>query len=148
MEKLSAKLTALGYERNYQVENEGQFSIRGGIVDVFPLTEENPIRIELWGDEIDSIRSFDILSQRSLEKISSFILLPAAEAILTEAETKRGIEKVRKEAQKREAKLFFHGSHQLADTGWRITHYLSGCCETAFVRGSYKCLAFQNIHVC
>lgn len=102
LKELATNLTALGYERNYQVENEGQFSIRGGIIDVFPLTEENPIRIELWGDEIDSIRSFDILSQRSLEKISSFILLPAAEAILTDAEMREGMERVQKEAKKQE----------------------------------------------
>ncbi len=102
LKEIAAKLTALGYERNYQVETEGQFSIRGGIIDVFPLTEENPIRIELWGDEIDSIRSFDILSQRSLEKIDSFILLPAAEAILTSQEMQDGADRVRKEAAKQE----------------------------------------------
>ena len=49
----------LGYERTAQAEGPGQFAIRGGILDVYPLTEENPVRIELWGDEIDSIRSFD-----------------------------------------------------------------------------------------
>lgn len=136
LKELSAKLTALGYERNYQVENEGQFSIRGGIVDVFPLTEENPIRIELWGDEIDSIRSFDILSQRSLEKISSFILLPAAEAILTEAETKRGIEKVRKEAQKREAKL---REQFLTEEAFRLRSTTEEFCEQLENYGASGC---------
>ena len=47
----------------------GQFSIRGGIVDIFPLTEEVPVRIELWDDEVDSIRSFDPESQRSVEQL-------------------------------------------------------------------------------
>ncbi len=105
LKDLATQLTALGYERNYQVDNEGQFSIRGGIIDVFPLTEENPIRVELWGDEIDSIRSFDILSQRSLEKISSFILLPAAEAILTKKEMESGIARVRKDLAEKEKEL-------------------------------------------
>ena len=57
----------------------GQFSVRGGIVDVYCLTEENPWRIELWGDEIDSIRSFDAQSQRSLENLEEIVIYPAAE---------------------------------------------------------------------
>ena len=57
MDKLTAALVHMGYERVGQVEMPGQFSIRGGIIDIYSLTEENPWRIELWGDEIDSIRS-------------------------------------------------------------------------------------------
>lgn len=57
-EKLKSALVSLGYERVGQVEMPGQFSIRGGIIDVYCLTEENPWRIELWGDEIDSILKF------------------------------------------------------------------------------------------
>ena len=53
MELWKKKLTAMGYERVGQVEGSGQFAVRGGILDIFPLTEENPVRIELWGDEID-----------------------------------------------------------------------------------------------
>ncbi len=94
------ELTTLGYERNYQVESEGQFSMRGGIIDIFPLTEENPVRIELWGDEIDSIRSFDILSQRSLETLSSILIFPATETILTEEEKAVGLKAIEKEAEK------------------------------------------------
>ena len=58
------RLTSMGYERMAQVDGMGQFSIRGGIIDVFPLTEESPVRIELWDDEIDSIRTFDLESQK------------------------------------------------------------------------------------
>ena len=50
MERVKARLIQMGYERNYQVESAGQFAIRGGILDIFPLTEENPYRIELWGE--------------------------------------------------------------------------------------------------
>jgi len=67
LSELATKLITLGYEKTDQVEVSGQFAIRGGIVDLFLLTEDNPIRIELWGDEIDSIRMFDVLSQRSVE---------------------------------------------------------------------------------
>lgn len=57
----------------------GQFSVRGGIIDIYSLTEENPWRIELWGDEIDSIRSFDTQSQRSLENLEEITIYPVTE---------------------------------------------------------------------
>ncbi len=79
MDKLTAALVHMGYERVGQVEMPGQFSIRGGIIDIYSLTEENPWRIELWGDEIDSIRSFDAQSQRSLENLDEIMIYPAAE---------------------------------------------------------------------
>ena len=78
-EQLKNQLVALGYERVGQVEMPGQFSVRGGIVDIYCLTEENPWRIELWGDEIDSIRSFDPESQRSLENLEEITIYPAVE---------------------------------------------------------------------
>ena len=53
--ELAMRLVEMGYVRNYQVEAPGQFSIRGGIVDIFDLTQENPYRIELWGDEVESL---------------------------------------------------------------------------------------------
>ena len=80
-EQLKNQLVALGYERAGQVEMPGQFSVRGGIVDIYCLTEENPWRIELWGDEIDSIRSFDPESQRSLENLEEITIYPAVEHI-------------------------------------------------------------------
>ena len=80
-EQLKNQLVALGYERVGQVEMPGQFSVRGGIVDIYCLTEENPWRIELWGDEIDSIRSFDPESQRSLENLEELTVYPAVEHI-------------------------------------------------------------------
>lgn len=79
LEELKTSLVRMGYERVGQVEMPGQFSIRGGIVDIYPLTEENPWRIELWGDEIDSIRSFDAQSQRSLENLEEITIYPAVE---------------------------------------------------------------------
>lgn len=102
---LAAQLTAMGYERTYQVEAPGQFSIRGGIIDVFDLTEENPYRIELWGDEVESIRSFDILSQRSIEQLSGVRIYPATEFVLDGEALKKGMVKLEQEAAVRE-KLF------------------------------------------
>ncbi|MCG6455483.1 hypothetical protein K6U29_06730, partial [Vibrio parahaemolyticus] len=64
LEKLTEKLVSLGYERVSKIEGFGQFSIRGGIIDVFSLEYTNPIRMELFDDEIDSIRTFDVYSQK------------------------------------------------------------------------------------
>ena len=75
------KLAAMGYERCGAVEASGQFAVRGDIVDVFSLTEEVPWRIELWGDEVDSIRSFDPESQRSIENLEDILIFPATEEI-------------------------------------------------------------------
>ena len=97
---LAVRLTELGYEKTYQVEAPGQFSIRGGIVDIFDLTEENPYRIELWGDEVESIRSFDVLSQRSIEKLESVDVYPATEIVLSDKELREGLVRIRKEGKK------------------------------------------------
>lgn len=81
LDGLKQELVELGYERVGQVEMPGQFSIRGGILDIYSLTEENPWRVELWGDEIDSIRSFDVESQRSIENLDEITIYPAAEKV-------------------------------------------------------------------
>ncbi|MBE5869034.1 MAG: transcription-repair coupling factor [Lachnospiraceae bacterium] len=99
---LARQLVAMGYEKTYQVESHGQFSVRGGIIDVFDVTEENPYRIELWGEEVESVRSFDVLSQRSLEKLSSVRIYPATEFVLGEDQLKRGLERLDEEAKKQE----------------------------------------------
>ncbi|MFR9308196.1 MAG: CarD family transcriptional regulator, partial [Lachnospiraceae bacterium] len=78
-QKFAEKLTALGYERTAEVDGIGQFSIRGGIIDFFPVTEELPVRIELWDTDIDSIRSFDPESQRSVERLQTVTVYPARE---------------------------------------------------------------------
>ena len=83
LEELTKHLVELGYEKNYQAETMGEFSVRGGILDIFPLTEDNPFRIEFWGDEVDSIRSFDAESQRSIENLEEISIYPACELVLT-----------------------------------------------------------------
>ena len=98
--ELTELLTAMGYEKEYQVNSMGQFSLRGGIIDIFPLTEENPVRIELWGDEIDNIRSFDIESQKSIENVDELAIYPACELVLGKEEKQKGIEAMLKEAKK------------------------------------------------
>ncbi len=109
-EQISKRLVAMGYEKAYQVENPGQFSVRGGILDVFDLTEENPYRIELWGDEVDSIRSFDVLSQRSIEKLESISIFPATEFVMTGERIEQGLQRLEQEALTQEQ--IFRDAHQ------------------------------------
>ena len=82
IENLALSLVENGYKRETMVEGVGQFSIRGGIVDIFPPDVENPYRIELFGDEIDSIRSFDIDSQRSIESIEEISIIPTRSILI------------------------------------------------------------------
>ncbi|MDO4344791.1 MAG: transcription-repair coupling factor [Eubacteriales bacterium] len=102
LEELSRKLTEMGYEKLPQVEAPGQFAVRGGIADIYPLTEENPVRIELWGDEIDSIRSFDVQSQRSIENLESVRIYPAGEVIVDGAQAAAAAKRIRRESQELE----------------------------------------------
>ncbi len=97
IKKLSSRLVDIGYIRNYQVEEPGQFSVRGDIIDIFDTTSANPYRIELWGDDVDSIRSFDIDSQRSIEKLDSITVFPATEMILSQDMLRDGLEKIEAE---------------------------------------------------
>ena len=96
----SKRLTSLGYEKQYQVEKPGQFAVRGDILDIFELTEENPYRIELWGDEVESIRAFDVLSQRSIAQLEAVTIYPATEMILSDSRLRDGFERIRSEEKK------------------------------------------------
>ncbi len=100
-----ADLVMLGYEKNYQTEQPGQFSFRGGIIDVYPLTEESPYRIELWDDEIDTIRSFDAATQRSIETMDEIRIYPATEIIADKERIKAAVKVMKAEAGKQYDKL-------------------------------------------
>ena len=97
LEAWGRRLTLMGYERVAQVDGMGQYSIRGGIIDVFPLTEDVPVRIELWDDEVDSIRTFDLESQRSVEQLERAVIYPATETVLCESWKETGIRRLREE---------------------------------------------------
>ena len=99
LEELSERLVSLGYERVSKIEGFGQFSIRGGIVDIFSLEYTNPIRMELFDDEIDSIRTFDVFSQKSIDKIKKFTITPSREFIYPE-KVNDAVEKLKKETGK------------------------------------------------
>lgn len=94
LDGLRGKLTDLGYEKTDSVEEPGQFAFRGGIVDIFPLTEECPYRIDMWDDEVDTIKTFDAESQRSIENVDELVIYPAGEMVLSRERIDRGIHKL------------------------------------------------------
>jgi transcription-repair coupling factor (superfamily II helicase) len=84
LEDVVRRLAAAAYTRVDLVEKRGEFAVRGGIVDVFPPTEEHPLRVEFWGDEVEEIRSFAVADQRSLEPAGRLWAPPCRELLLTE----------------------------------------------------------------
>ncbi|OLS34142.1 transcription-repair coupling factor [Bacillus sp. MRMR6] len=92
--ELLADFVKMGYIRADMVSTPGEFSIRGGIIDVYPLTELNPIRIELFDTEVDSIRFFSLEDQRSKEKVMEVSIGPATEILLEEADYSRLVTKL------------------------------------------------------
>ncbi len=95
MQEIADRLVRLGYEREPITEEVGTFSIRGGILDIFPFTSTNPIRCEFFGDTIDSMREFSVLSQRSVSDIGEIAIIPRREIMISPAELEERIEKLR-----------------------------------------------------
>ncbi|MCY6960328.1 transcription-repair coupling factor [Clostridium brassicae] len=105
LEALSEKLVLSGYERVSIVEGKGEFSIRGGILDIYSPIEAIPYRIELFGDEIDSIRSFNTDSQRSIEKFVNVEIFPAKEMVFTKDSLETGYNGIQQDLEKAKAIL-------------------------------------------
>ncbi len=98
-EFLEACLSDNGFTRSALVENRGEFSVRGDIVDFFQPGRPNPIRIEFFGDEVESIREFDVLSQVSINELEAVNILPVKELCLNEIERKQGVEAIKNFAE-------------------------------------------------
>jgi len=93
-ETLAAWLIDNGFTRETLVEDIGTFAIRGGIVDIYPFLSENPVRLEFWGDTIDSIREFDVFRQNTVKMLSSAEIFPMKEFCLTDAQIDRGLVRI------------------------------------------------------
>lgn len=98
--KLEERLVQIGYERVSKVEAMGQFAVRGGILDIYTPTEDEPYRIELWDDEIDSIRTFNPQTQRSVRKLESIKIIPNQELIFPLELLKRAVPDIREDLKK------------------------------------------------
>lgn len=99
LEDVVQRLAAAAYSRVDLVEKRGEFAVRGGIVDVFPPTEEHPLRVEFWGDDVEEIRSFSVADQRTLEKVERLWAPPCRELLLTDEVRERAAELGRRHPQ-------------------------------------------------
>lgn len=109
LENLILKISELGFKRFPQVEEVGTYSQRGGILDLFPYTSENPLRIEFFGDKIESIREFSVFNQRTINKRDEIILLPKREFHLKDEELEKYLGRIEeKEAQRLRGRINFY----------------------------------------
>ncbi len=97
-DEFGTRLISQGYKRESLVEEKGEFSIRGNIIDIFPPTEKNPLRLEMLGDEIESVRIFNPSSQRSTGTSSAFVLPPAGEVIIDPSTLELAVRNIRRRA--------------------------------------------------
>jgi transcription-repair coupling factor (superfamily II helicase) len=109
IEYLSQQLFDLGFKRFPQVEEVGSYSIKGGIVDIFPYSYSDPIRIEFFGDQIESVRKFAVSDQRSIQKMEKALILPKREVLLSDAKLEECLSKLRpRPAENLREKIRFH----------------------------------------
>lgn len=121
LDEFKKKMQQLGYQREGQVEEAGQYAVRGGIVDVYPFTGDMPYRMELWDDEIDTIKTFDTDSQRSVENVEEFCIFPATECICGDREIEGGLERLREDAGRQISRLKEQGQIDNSERLRRIT---------------------------
>ncbi|WP_432749359.1 transcription-repair coupling factor [Pediococcus pentosaceus] len=102
---LISDLNALGYQRVEQVKKKGEFAVRGSVVDIFPLNQDDPIRMDFFDIEIDSLRTFDQATQRSIENIEKIEVLPATDLIINETKLNQAIKTMNNELAQAQKKL-------------------------------------------
>ncbi|MDR0615071.1 MAG: DEAD/DEAH box helicase, partial [Lactobacillales bacterium] len=105
MMSLKTRLTLMGYHPAAMVNSPGKFSVRGSIVDIYPLNTKNPYRVEFFDTEVDSIRTFEANTQRSLKKLNSFVLSPASDLIYAQEDLEQAIPRIKEQLEKRLAIL-------------------------------------------
>ena len=109
LEGLVQKLVDLGFDRFPQVEDVGSFSLRGGILDVFPYSMENPVRMEFFGETLDSLREFSVVTQRTIERVNKAVILPRREFLLSDEQLEAHLSRLeRTQADKLREKISFY----------------------------------------
>ncbi len=142
-EDLISRLAALGYEREELVAAPGQFSVRGGVVDIFPSHAEAPVRLELFGDEVESLRTFDVSTQRSMAALSSCRVLPARELILTPEEAEQAAARVEQAGAAHAGRMADAGRAREADRlRERVAEVAEALRQGAYVHGLEYYLPF------
>ena len=137
LDELAAMLVAAGYTRCDMIEGKGQFSFRGSLADIYPVSSDYPVRIELWGDEIDTVASFDIDTQRRIDTVKSVSITPCSETIFEDgalpAVIQALIEKTEKKGNKKDEAL-----KRLRRDAARLRDGLPVCCLTRYFPLCYK----------
>ncbi len=143
VDAIASQFVGLGYERVDMVEGYGQFSIRGGIIDIYPFIEDRPVRIELFDDEIDSMRRFDVETQRSLEKLEKILIYPAREGSYGNVNREKIRDAIWADAKRQAEKLTKLGDAKLAETQLeRVAYHLELLQETKHFPGMDQYLPY------
>lgn len=103
--EVTKALVEMGYTRQSQVQSPGEFAVHGGITDIFPPSSPCPVRIEFWDNLVDTIREFDVQSQRSVNELESVKIYSASEIILSDSELQDGLAAIEKDAARQETSL-------------------------------------------
>lgn len=114
LDLLLEELVIMGYESAIMVEGKGQFSKRGGILDVFPVNSEYAVRVELFDDMVDSLRLFDITTQRSIRHVESVSIIPASELVIERSVAQQAAERISEELEKTSKRLRADGAAELS----------------------------------
>lgn len=143
MEELTDRLVQLGYERVPLVEGRGQFSLRGGILDIYASTLRNPVRIEFFGDEAESLREFDLSSQRSQKSLKEVEINPVQEVILDTGAFLRAEAEIGKDLEKRRSALNRAGESEAASKlAGKVEYHLEKIKEKIYFRGIEQYLPY------
>ncbi|MFA7385122.1 MAG: hypothetical protein WCZ24_02885, partial [Bacilli bacterium] len=139
LSKIRKDLVTSGYTLVNKIDQSLQFAIRGDILDIFSVNLPNPVRLEFFGDELESIRFFDIATQTSTSKINTVKILPAKDVILNDEQIENGIKKIQEKLKKNQAHLGIDSQEKLAQNiGDDITNLL----ERNFTPKMYKYYSF------
>ena len=141
LETVKETLVKMGYERMDLVDGRGQFSVRGGIIDIFTPDSENPFRIELFDTEVDSVRSFDVETQRSIENLSDVIIYPAEQMLLEKSIFNDAAQRLHKEYTAQAKRLVKKGDDYL-DAAENLERRRDELCE--YIRNTSNIQLLEN----
>lgn len=143
LDKFIEKLVLFGYERVEIVEGKGQFAVRGGIIDIFAINLEQPVRIELFDTEIDSIRHFDASTQRSTNALDECLVSPARDVLYHEGSKEKIISKIEKELKEYTKRLSKGGNSEVIDNiNKRVGQDIDSLVEHSYFAGIDRYLPY------
>ena len=137
LDELATMLVSTGYTRCDMIEGKGQFSFRGSLADIYPVSSDYPVRIELWGDEIDTVASFDIDTQRRIDTVKSVSITPCGETIFEEGVLSGTLQALLEKTEKNKKKNDEAAKRIRRDIA-RLRDGISVCCLNRYFPLCYK----------